>query len=83
MRDGLDRLRVRGIGVKPNPLNTERAGSKSGHVNVEVWHVNLVRTRDLSGNSDVMIAPAMPGDRRWRLVVLSQMLIQNGTSLWF
>ena len=65
MRNGLDRLGIRCIGIKPHPLNTEWTGLKSRHVNVEVRHVNLVRTRDLSRNSNVVIAPAMPSNCSW------------------
>ncbi len=71
MRNGLDRLGIRCISIKPHPLHTAWTRSKSCHVNVQMRHVNLVRTRDLRGNSNVVIAPAMPGNGRWRFVALS------------
>jgi hypothetical protein len=40
-------------------------------VYMKVGHVNLIGTRGLRRNSNVMIAPAMPRDRVWRFVVLS------------
>ena len=83
MRNGLDRLGIRCIGIKPHPLNTEWAGLKSRHVNVEARHVKLVRTRHLSWNSNVVIAPAMPGNCSWGFVVVSQILMQIRISLWF
>jgi len=81
MRNRLDRLGVRRTGIKSHPLDAERTGLKSRYVNVQAGHVNLVRTRDLRGNSNVVKSPAMPGYRSWRFVVLSQILIQTGISL--
>jgi len=49
-------------------------------VNAETGHVNLVGARDLGGNTDVMKAPAVAGNRGGRFVVLSQMLMQSGIS---
>jgi len=80
MRNGLDRLGIRRIGIESHPLDAEWTGSKSRYVNVEAGNVNLVRTRDLSGNSDVVIAPAVPRNRGWRFVVLPQMLMHTGIS---
>jgi len=80
MRNGLDRLGIRRIGIKPHPLHAEGTGFKSRYVNVEAGHVNLVRTRDLRGDSHVVIAPALPGDGGWRFVRLSQILMQSGIS---
>ena len=80
MRNSLDRLGIRRTGIKSHPLNAERTGLKSRYVNVEAGHVNLVGTRDLSGNSNVVIVPAMPSNCGWRFVVLSQILMQTGIS---
>jgi len=71
MRNGLDRLGIRRIGIKPHPLNAEWTGSKSRYVNMEVRHVNLVRARDFSGNSNVVISPAILRNCSWGFVVPS------------
>jgi hypothetical protein len=71
MWDGLDRLGIGRIWIESHPLNPEGAGLKSRHVYMKVGHVNLIRTRGLRRNSNVMIAPAIPRDRVWRFVVLS------------
>jgi hypothetical protein len=50
-------------------------------VYMKVGHVNLIGTRGLRRNSNVMIAPAMPRDRVWRFVVLSQIFMQSRNPL--
>jgi len=82
MRNGLDRLAIRRIGVKSHPLNAARTGFKSRNVNVQARHVNLIRARRLRGNSNVVITPAIPRDCSRGFVALSQMLMQTGTSRW-
>jgi len=80
MRNGLDRLGVRRIRIKSHPLNAAWTGSKSRHVNTKMGHVNLIGMRDLSGNSNVVITPAIPRNYNWGLVVLSQIFIQTASS---
>jgi len=82
MRNGLDRLGVRRIWIKSHPLNATGTGSKSRHVNMQMGHVNLIRSRGLSGNSNVVITPAIPRNCSWGFVVLSQILIQTEISFW-
>ena len=82
MRNGLDRLGIWRAGIKAHPFDAEWAGSKSRDVNVEARHVNLVRARDLSGNSNVVKAPAMLGNYSRGFVVFSQMVTQSGISGW-
>ena len=80
VRNGLDRLGVGGIGVESHPLNAKGTGSESRHVNMKVGYVNLIRTRSLGGDSNVVITPAILGDRGWRFVVLPQMFLHSGIS---
>ena len=81
MRDGLDRLGIGCVRIKPHPLNATWTGSKTRNVNVEVGHMNLIRARSLRRNSDVVIAPALLRNGSWGFVVLSQILRQTAISL--
>ncbi len=40
--------------------------------------MNLIGTRGLSGNTDVVVAPAIPRNYSWGFVVLSQIFMQTG-----
>src|SRR5215469_7025581 len=77
MGNSLDCLGIRRIWVKSHPFNAKWTGLKTRNVNVEAGHVNLIRVRNLSGNSNVVITPAIPRNCSWGFVVLSQMLMQN------
>ena len=77
MRNGLDRLGIGRIPVKSHPLNATWTGSKTSDVNVQVGYVNFIRTRSLSGNSKVVIAPAILRGCCRRFVVLSHILTQD------
>ena len=78
MRNGLDHLWVRCAWIKSHPLHTIWTGSKTRNVNMQVGYVNLIGARSLSGNSNVVIAPAISADRRGGFVVLPQIFIQTG-----
>ena len=80
MRNGLDRLGIGCIWIKSHPLNAKWTGLKSRHVNMQVGHVNLIGTRGLSGNTNVVITPAIPRNCSWGFVVLSQIFMHTGIS---
>ena len=72
---------IRRIWVKSHPLNATRTGSKSRYADEQVGYVNLVGTRGLSGNSNVVVAPAILRDCSRGLVILPQISGQTGTSI--
>jgi len=77
MRNGLHHLGIGRIRVKSRPLNAKWTGFKTRNVNVEPGHVNLIRARCLSGNSNVVITPAIPRNCRRGFVTLSQIPMHN------
>src|SRR5271169_2534887 len=80
MRNGLDRLGIGCIWIKSHPLYSTWTGLKSRHVDMQSGHVSLIGTRGLSGNTNVVITPAIPRNCRWGFVVLSQIFMQTGIS---
>ena len=78
VRNCLDHLGVQRIRIEPHPLNAARASFKSRDVNAKVGHVNLILTRGLRRDANVVIPPAILGNCGWRLVVLSQVVVQWG-----
>src|SRR5215469_496535 len=82
VRNSLDLLGIRCIWVKSHPLNAKWTSPKTRDVNVQVGDVNLIRTRSLSGNSNVVIPPPIPRNGSWGFIVPSQVFMQTVISFW-
>jgi hypothetical protein len=80
MRNGLHYFGIGRVWIKSHPLNAKWTRSKTRNVDVQVGHVNLIRTRGLGGYSNVVIAPAFLRDRSRGFAVLPQISRQTGAS---
>ena len=72
--NSFDNLRIRRIRIESHPLNATRAGFKPCYMDLEPGNVNLIGTRRIGRDSNVVITPAAARDSR-RIVALAKALL--------
>jgi len=80
MRNSLHHLGIGRVWIKSHPLNAARTGFKSSYMNMKAGYMNLIRTWCLSGNPNVVIAPAVPRGRSRGFVALPRISRQTEAS---
>ena len=66
--NGFNNLRKRCIWIESHPRNAARTGFETSDVDPEPGNMNLIRTRRIGGDSNMVITPAMACDYGRKLI---------------